>query len=65
MYMQNAQKANIWLHLPNWNSQDSQLCLESKTEPRAAKAKNYMEGGGDTAKKKHIYWEGGTPHIIC
>ena len=55
MHMQNTQKkANLWLHLASWNLPDSQLSLESKTEPRVAKAQNYMEGGGDTALKKHI-----------
>ena len=52
------------LNLSSWKLADSQLCLESKTEPSVAKAQNYMEGGGDTAKKKHILG-GGTPHIIC
>ena len=35
---------------------DSQLCLEPKTEPSAAKAYDYI--GGDTAQK-NIYWKGG------
>ena len=45
-------EANLWLHLPSWNLQDSQLCLESKTEPSVTKAQNYMAGGGDIAQKK-------------
>ena len=36
-----------WLHLASWNLPDSQLFLQSKTEPSVAKAPNYI--GGDTA----------------
>ena len=49
-------KNNLWLHLTSWNLPDSQLCLESKTEPSVAK-------GGGTPHRKQIYWKGGTPHI--
>ena len=45
---------NLLLHLTIWNLPDSQLCLESKTEPSVAK-------GGGTAQKIDIL-EGGTPH---
>ena len=55
-------QARLWclqlfscLHLTIWNLPDSQLCLESKTEPSLAK-------GGDIAQKTDIV-EGGTPHI--
>ena len=57
-------KVNLWLHLQSWNLQDSQLCLESKTEPSVAKAQNYMEGGGDTAQKKRILGGGDTAHTL-
>ena len=37
-------KNNLWLHLASWNLTDFLVCLESKTEPSAAKAQNYMGG---------------------
>ena len=43
----------LTIELASWNLSDSQLCLESKTDPSLAK------GGGDTALKTDIYWKGG------
>ena len=59
------------LHLASWNLPDSELCLESKTEPSVAK-----EGGGHRTEKTYtgrgghrtsLIDEGnkvGTPHNI-
>ena len=44
------------------NLPDSQLRLESKTEPSVAKAQNYMERGHTTWKKRIL--GRGTPHIL-
>ena len=47
MHVQNTQKKNnLWLHLTIQNLPDSQLRIESKTEPSIAKVQNYMERGG-------------------
>ena len=63
MHMKNAQKNNLWVHLASFNFPDSQLCLESKTEPRLEKAPNYMEGGG-TPNRKNIYWGGHRTYFL-
>ena len=42
----------------------SQLCLESKTEPRVAEAQNNIEGGGDTAEKIRILGGGATAQTL-
>ena len=51
-------KNNLWLHLTSWNLPDSQLCLESKTDPSVA------EWGGDTAQKTDILEGGDTAHTL-
>ena len=45
----------MWFHLASWNLPNSQLCIESKTEPSVAK-ENYI--WVDTTQKKGIL-EGG------
>ena len=47
-------KANLWHHVASKNLPDSQLCLESKTEPSVTK-------WGDTALKN---WKGETAQSL-
>ena len=50
----------------SWNLPDSQLCLESKTEPSVAKALNYIKGGGGhrTEKTYSGRGRGDTAHTL-
>ena len=54
-------QCQCWVHVAGWNLPDSQLCLESKTEPNVEKAQNYI-GGRDTERKKQLLV--GAPHIL-
>ena len=54
-------KANLWLHIASWNLTDFLVYLESKTEPSAAKAQNYM-GGYHT--EKFVLERGDTAHTF-
>ena len=49
--------------LARWNLLDYQLQLDSKTEPKVAKAQNYM-GRGDTTQKNICCVGGGAQLIL-
>ena len=49
--------ARLTTELTSWNFPDSQLCLESKTEPSVVRAPNYIVGGGPPHGKN-------IPHIL-
>ena len=52
----------LTIELASWNLSDSQLCLESKTDPSVAKAQKKFIWAGHRTKKDKM--RGGTPYIL-